>query len=109
MQKPQKLSRAEIEAHMAEREHWSLVEGKLTREFKFESFVHAFGFMASIALLAERMNHHPEWFNVYSTVRVQLTTHEVGGLSDRDFALAEQIDRIARCAYAGDNDSHRTG
>jgi 4a-hydroxytetrahydrobiopterin dehydratase len=58
--------------------------------------------MASVALVAEKMNHHPEWFNVYATVRIELTTHEVGGLSDRDFELAAEIDRIARVTAPND-------
>ncbi len=91
-----KLSQAEVEARLAECEHWTLSEGKLTRTFEFEDFVQAFGFMASVALLAERMDHHPEWSNVYATVRIELITHEVGGLSDKDFKLAEEIDRIAQ-------------
>jgi len=91
-----KLSQAEVEARLAECEYWTLSEGKLTRTFEFEDFVQAFGFMASVALLAERMDHHPEWSNVYATVRIELITHEVGGLSDKDFKLAEEIDRIAQ-------------
>ena len=71
------------------------MEGKLHREFKFQDFVHAFGFMTSAALVAESMNHHPEWFNVYSTVRVDLNTHDVGGISQLDFDLAEKMDALA--------------
>ncbi len=91
-----KLSPAEAEARLTECEHWALSEGKLSRTLKFGDFVQAFGFMASVALVAERMNHHPEWSNAYATVRIELTTHDVGGLSDKDFKLAEEIDRIAR-------------
>jgi len=85
-----------VEARLTECEQWALSEGKLSRTLKFGDFVQAFGFMASVALVAERMNHHPEWSNVYATVRIELTTHDVGGLSDKDFKLAEEIDRIAR-------------
>ena len=85
-----------MEARLTECEQWALSEGKLSRTLKFGDFVQAFGFMASVALVAERMNHHPEWSNVYATVRIELTTHDVGGLSDKDFKLAEEIDRIAR-------------
>lgn len=74
---------------------WSLVNDKLHCEFKFANFVTAFGFMSQVALVAERQNHHPEWFNVYSTVRIDLTTHDAGGISIRDFELATAIDRIA--------------
>lgn len=74
---------------------WSLRDGKLHKEFQFADFVAAFGFMTRVALIAERSNHHPEWFNVYRTVRVDLTTHDVSGISERDFALARAMDREA--------------
>lgn len=74
---------------------WTLQGGKLHREYKFADFVEAFGFMASVALVAERMNHHPEWFNVWSTVVVDLTTHDAGGVTAKDFALAADMDRLA--------------
>ena len=74
---------------------WSVVEGKLRRTFEFDDFVAAFGFMTRCALIAERMNHHPEWFNVYRTVRVDLTTHDAGGISSRDFELAAAMSRAA--------------
>ena len=66
----------------------------LRRRFVFDDFVQAFGFMTQVSLLAERANHHPEWSNVYSRVDILLTTHDVGGLSDRDFSLAREIDRV---------------
>jgi 4a-hydroxytetrahydrobiopterin dehydratase len=75
---------------------WSLREGKLHKQFQFADFVAAFGFMTRAALIAERMNHHPEWFNVYRTVRVDLTTHDVQGLSERDFELARAMDETAK-------------
>ena len=90
-----KLSDAEIQTALSSRPGWTLVEGKLHREYKFQDFVHAFGFMTSAALVAESMNHHPEWFNVYSTVRVDLNTHDVGGISQLDFDLAEKMDALA--------------
>lgn len=74
---------------------WALVDGKLHREYRFADFVTAFGFMASAALIAERMNHHPEWFNVYSSVKVDLVTHDVSGISIRDFELATAMDQLA--------------
>jgi 4a-hydroxytetrahydrobiopterin dehydratase len=95
MAEASRLSQADVDARMEERQHWTISEGKLTRTLKFKDFVRAFGFMASVALVAEKMNHHPEWFNVYATVRIELITHEVGGLSDRDFELAAEIDRLA--------------
>jgi 4a-hydroxytetrahydrobiopterin dehydratase len=67
----------------------------LVRQFRFNSFVAAFGFMTRVALLAERADHHPEWSNVYNRVDILLTTHDAGGLSMRDVALAREIDAVA--------------
>ena len=74
---------------------WTLKAGKLHRTFQFKDFVGAFGFMSQVALVAERMNHHPEWFNVYRTVRVDLTTHDAGGISELDFELAAAMEALA--------------
>jgi 4a-hydroxytetrahydrobiopterin dehydratase len=74
---------------------WSVVEGKLHKEFQFRDFSEAFGFMARASLVAESMNHHPEWFNVYRTVRVDLATHDAGGITELDFALAGRMETIA--------------
>jgi 4a-hydroxytetrahydrobiopterin dehydratase len=95
MKHPSPLSAAEINARLSAHPGWTVIDHKLTRSLKFADFAQAFGFMASVALIAERLNHHPEWFNVYNTVRIQLTTHDAGGISDKDFDLAVQIDRIA--------------
>lgn len=73
---------------------WSLVNGKLHREFRFADFVGAFGFMAQVALVAESMGHHPEWSNVWNRVTVDLTTHDTGGLSNLDLQLAQRIDAL---------------
>lgn len=73
---------------------WEVRDGKLYRRLIFEDFVHAFGFITQIAILAEKHNHHPEWANVYRTVDIFLTTHEAGGISDRDFTLLEAIDKL---------------
>ena len=73
---------------------WEIKDGKLYREFKFKSFVSAFGFMAQVALLAERANHHPKWSNVYNKVEIYLTTHEAKGISKRDFELAQEIGKL---------------
>jgi len=72
----------------------------ITRTFVFADFVAAFGFMSQVALVAERMDHHPEWSNVYKTVRVLLTTHDASGLTGKDVALAMAMDRIARALRA---------
>jgi 4a-hydroxytetrahydrobiopterin dehydratase len=76
---------------------WSEVPGRdaITRKFVFADFNHAFGFMTRAALVAEKMDHHPEWFNVYKTVEVTLSTHDAGGLTERDIKLAEVMDKIA--------------
>ncbi|MFT4621589.1 MAG: 4a-hydroxytetrahydrobiopterin dehydratase [Myxococcota bacterium] len=73
---------------------WAIDGGKLHRRFVFADFVAAFGFMTRVALLAERRWHHPEWRNVWNRVEIWLTTHDVGGLSEKDLELAEAIDAI---------------
>ena len=97
-----KLAEPELAAALEELAGWTRDGDKLLREFRFADFVTAFGFMAQAALIAERMNHHPEWFNVYGTVRVHLTTHDAGGITRRDVELARAMDEIAaRLASAG--------
>lgn len=90
-----RLEASEIELALSSLSGWSLREGKLHRTFKFADFVHAFGFMTKVALIAERMDHHPEWSNVYNTVSVDLTTHDCKGLSARDVKLAAAISGLA--------------
>ena len=76
---------------------WSEVKGRdaISKKFVFADFNEAFGFMARVALSAEKLDHHPEWFNVYKTVEVTLSSHDAGGLTERDVALAEAMDRFA--------------
>ena len=76
-------------------ELWSIKENKLYRKFKFPDFISAFGFMTQAAIIAEKLNHHPEWSNVYNKVEISLTTHELGGLSKRDFELALEISKLS--------------
>jgi 4a-hydroxytetrahydrobiopterin dehydratase len=85
------------DAALAKLPAWSAVEGRdaITRTFTFADFSQAFGFMARAALAAEKMDHHPEWTNVYRTVTVTLTSHDAGGVTERDIRLAEAMDRIA--------------
>jgi 4a-hydroxytetrahydrobiopterin dehydratase len=90
-----KLSDAEIATALEDLDGWSLDGDKLLREYRFPDFVAAFGFMAGAALVAERMNHHPEWFNVYGTVRVHLATHDAGGITRQDVEFARAMDAIA--------------
>ena len=90
-----KLSDNEIQANLKTLPQWQLKEGKLYRQWKFANFVEAFGFVTKVALLAERANHHPEWRNVYNRVEIELTTHDAGGISAKDFMLAMEIDALA--------------
>lgn len=92
------LTHEELEAALADRPRWRLKDGALHRALRFAGFVEAFGFMSSVALVAEAMNHHPEWSNVYDRVTIALTTHDVGGISPRDLALADRIDALAGAA-----------
>ena len=92
---PPVLRAGALDEALASLDGWELREGKLHREFVFANFVEAFGFMARAALVAERADHHPEWFNVYRTVRVDLTTHESGGVTERDTALARAMNELA--------------
>lgn len=92
-----KLTADERAAALAKLPGWRAVEGRdaIEKTFVFADFGEAFGFMARVALAAEKMDHHPEWSNVYKRVTVVLSTHEAGGLTGRDVALAEAMDRIA--------------
>ncbi|MBI2185344.1 MAG: 4a-hydroxytetrahydrobiopterin dehydratase [Thaumarchaeota archaeon] len=90
-----KFSEAEIKKELAELKGWKIINGKLSRSFKFADFNEAFGFMTRVALEVEKMNHHPEWFNVYNQVKIDLVTHDVGGLSNFDFKLANIINKVA--------------
>jgi 4a-hydroxytetrahydrobiopterin dehydratase len=90
-----KLTSEEVAARLVPLAAWTLRDDKLHRELSFGSFERAFGFMTAVALVAQRMDHHPEWFNVYDRVRVTLWTHDSGGLTALDFELAEAIERLA--------------
>ena len=89
------LDSTELEEALGQLPGWSIEEGKLHADFEFGDFSEAFGFMTRCALVAEAMNHHPEWFNVYNRVRVDLTTHDSGGITRSDAQLASQMNRIA--------------
>jgi 4a-hydroxytetrahydrobiopterin dehydratase len=93
----QKLSGDARKAALAKLSGWSDVPGRdaITRKFVFKDFNEAFGFMTRAALVAEKMDHHPEWFNVYKTVEVTLSTHDAGGLTELDVKLAETMNKLA--------------
>ncbi len=95
MARPEKLSDDAVRERLDSIPGWQLRDGKLHRELKFADFNAAFGFMARAALVAEKMDHHPEWFNVYNRVTVDLMTHDAGGVSELDFRLAEAMNRLA--------------
>jgi 4a-hydroxytetrahydrobiopterin dehydratase len=90
-----KLTDAQITAELDRTPGWTRSGDKLARTFQFPDFVTAFGFMTRAALIAEKMNHHPEWFNVYKTVKVELSTHDAGGLTTLDFELARAMSKLA--------------
>ena len=90
-----KLSAQEIEEQLGQLDGWSVRDGKLHKDLTFSDFVEAFGFMTRAALVAEAQQHHPEWFNVYNRVSIDLTTHDVGGISDYAFAFARRLDALA--------------
>ena len=93
----EKLSRDARQAALGRLKGWSEAAGRdaISRKFVFADFNAAFGFMTRAALIAEKLDHHPEWFNVYKTVEVTLSTHDAGGLTDLDVTLAETMDRLA--------------
>ena len=92
-----KFEGAARKAALAGLQEWREVEGRdaITRKFVFEDFNQAFGFMSRVALTAEKMDHHPEWFNVYRTVEVTLSTHDAGGVTEKDIALAKAMESFA--------------
>jgi 4a-hydroxytetrahydrobiopterin dehydratase len=93
-----KLEGAARKAALAALSEWREVDGRdaITKKFVFKDFIQAFGFMTRVALVAEKADHHPEWFNVYRTVEVTLSTHDAGGLTEKDIALAKAMDALAK-------------
>ncbi len=91
-----KLTDAQISAAVAHLAGWSVKDGKLHREYKFQNFAHAIGFMMTAAPGIEKMDHHPEWANVYNRVTVDLVSHDLGGITERDVKLAELLEGIAK-------------
>ena len=89
-----KISHKEIEKELIDMPGWAIVEDKLHKEFKFDDFNQAFGFMTRAAMHIEKMNHHPEWFNVYNKLIVDLTTHDAGGITENDIKLAKTLNSL---------------
>ncbi len=90
-----KLTDNEIQNYLEQLNGWSLQNGKLHKEFKFDNFITAFGFMTQLALVAESMNHHPEWFNVYNRVTIDMKTHDANGITLLDIEFAKHANTIS--------------
>ncbi len=88
------LPQEEIEKELKNLPGWAVVEGKLHKEFKFDDFNQAFGFMTRAAMHIEKLNHHPEWFNVYNKLTIDLTTHDAGGITENDINLAKTLNSL---------------
>ena len=89
-----KLSQTDIDEELKKLPGWRVVNEKLHKEFQFESFNQAFGFMTRAAMEIEKMNHHPEWFNVYNRITIELTTHDAGGITKNDVNLAKILNSL---------------
>ena len=90
-----KMSEAELEDALHALPGWRVMHGKLNRTYEFTDFIEAWGFMSSAALVIQQMDHHPEWFNVYNRVRVELITHDAAGITLRDVELAKRLEALA--------------
>jgi 4a-hydroxytetrahydrobiopterin dehydratase len=90
-----RLTDAEIAERLSRLVKWTIVGGRLHRDYQFKDFTRAFGFMTSVALLAEKRGHHPDWSNGYGKVVIDLYSHDAGGITERDFELAEAIDGLS--------------
>jgi 4a-hydroxytetrahydrobiopterin dehydratase len=88
------LTLADLEQHLAQLQGWQVKDGKLHRQFQFPDFVGAFGFMTQMAMVSEVMGHHPEWFNVYNRVTVDLMTHDAGGITVKDVEWATRANAL---------------
>jgi len=90
-----RLNPEEINQELQDLEGWSIVDEKLHKEFLFDTFNQAFGFMTRAAMEIEKMNHHPEWFNVYNRITIELTTHDAGGITKNDINLAKILNSLS--------------
>lgn len=93
--KRQKLDEGAIISRLKALNGWTYQHGKLHREYDFVDFIHAFSFMSGVALIAQSLDHHPDWFNVWNKVRVDLNTHDAGGVTELDFTLAERMEVLS--------------
>ena len=93
-----KLTKTEVTQKLKRLSGWKMVKGRnaITKTFKFKDFMQAFGWMTSMAIFAEKKDHHPEWFNVYNTVEVVLSTHDIGGVSNLDIELAKKMNSTSK-------------
>ena len=91
-----RLSQLDIKEDLKNLPGWNVINEKLHKEFEFDSFNQAFGFMTRAAMEIEKMNHHPEWFNVYNRITVELTTHDAGGITKKDINLAKILNSLAQ-------------
>lgn len=93
--RPSLYNASEIKENLKSLKDWKLKGKTLHKEFKFKDFISAFGFMTKVAFHAEKLNHHPDWKNIYNTVSITLNTHDAGGLTEMDFKLAKLIDKLS--------------
>lgn len=91
-----KLSDEQIKKELVSLSGWSIVNGKLHKDFVFQDFIEAFGFMSKASMHIEKMNHHPEWFNVYNKLKLDLVTHDAGGITQNDINLARILNSLAK-------------
>ena len=92
----EKLSDEQIRKEVSNMPGWNVMDGKLPKDFVFKDFIEAFGFMSRAAIHIEKMNHHPEWFNVYNKIKVDLVTHDAGGITKNDIELAKILNSLAK-------------
>jgi 4a-hydroxytetrahydrobiopterin dehydratase len=91
-----KMTEEQVKKELVNLPGWSVVNGKLHKDFVFADFIEAFGFMSRAAIHIEKMNHHPEWFNVYNKIKVELVTHDAGGITQNDINLAKTLNSLAK-------------
>ena len=88
------IEKNQLDSFIEKNPSWIIDNKTIKKEFKFENFIEAFGFMSKVALLSEKIDHHPDWQNIYNKVKINLTTHDKGGITTNDIKLAEAIDKL---------------